>query len=109
MKIIKYFVILVLIFPFSGCTKYVKIYDGSPGTEEEPRDPILTVEGAPAKGELTFEKTTGEGDTKETIKLAVKSDTGGWGNPFTWFGNMITNIAALIFRTAGGIAVPVGS
>jgi len=107
MKTVKCFIVLMLIMSI-GCTSYVKIYDGDPATKEKPATPILTVEGVPAKGELTFEKTVGEGESKETLKLTVKKEGGGLTSPFAWISKMVSNIVALVLRTVGGVAVPLG-
>lgn len=92
MKRVKCFIMVLLILALIGCTNYVKIYEK--GSGEEPPVPILMVEGVPTKGEVTFEKTTGEGETRETLKLTVKKEGGG--NPLSWFAKTVSGLFAFL-------------
>ncbi|HDZ39532.1 MAG TPA: hypothetical protein ENH62_14870, partial [Marinobacter sp.] len=93
-------IVFLTLVMFVGCGRLnqVRIYEGGPGTKEAPAEPKWTVDNPPSKGEVVYERTTGTGDNKETLKVTVKKEQGGW-NPFAYIGQLVANIVALVFKT----------
>lgn len=84
----------------------IRVYEGGPGTKEKPKEPTLTVDNAPVKGEITYEHVKGDG---EVIKATIKQDGGSRWNPLSYLRQMISDVVALVLRTAGGVQVPVSN
>ncbi|KKN75059.1 hypothetical protein LCGC14_0384330 [marine sediment metagenome] len=99
-------IICIILLILGGCgMNQVKVYEGGPGTIDKPREPAWTIDNPPAKGEVTFERTKGEGAEKETVKIAVKNE-GGNLNPFAWIKDVFTKVVGF-FISKADVQIPI--
>ncbi len=93
--------LIVLCVLLTGCTRHVKIWEGPTGPDN---DPIWSIENAPSKGEVAFERSIG-GEEGETIKFTVKKEGSSFPNPFKAAWDLVRLMTAKIL--ASDVAVPV--